>query len=502
MRAEAAYDELLQRSREEALLASSAEVLGWDEETCMPSAGAEHRGAQLALLAGLCHERAIDPIVGDLLAAIKGSDLVADPLSPVAVNVRQWRRDHDRQQRLPRSLVEELARVTTLAQQAWAGARRDADFTPFRPWLEMVVRLKREEAEALGGANLYDALLQEYEPGCTATAVAHLLAELRRDLVPLLEAIRGSPRQPDEALCNREYPIEDQKAFAAAVIAALGFDLHRGRIDVATHPFSTRLGPDDCRLTARYDIHDFAEGFCTILHEAGHGIYEQGLDVGHFGTPMAEAASLGMHEAQARLYENLVGRRRSFWEYFFPLAVRSFSPALDGVSLEVFHLAHNRVRPSLIRARADEVTYNLHILVRFELEQALLLGDLLAADLPAAWADAYRHILGILPSNDREGCLQDGHWASGLIGYLPTYALGNVFAAQLIEAAEKDAGPFDRVFSRGDFGGLLDWLRRHVHVHGQRYSASQLVERATGSPPQTAPLIRSLTARYGELYGL
>jgi carboxypeptidase Taq len=502
MQAQTAYQELLRRAREEALLASAADVLAWDEETYLPRAGAAHRGAQLALLAGLAHERATDPRVGELLAAVEGTELTADPLAPAAVNVRQWRRTYDRERRLSRSLVEELAHVTTLAQQEWADARREADFTRFAPWLAKVVHLKRREAEALGGSPLYDALLDEYEPGCTAAAVTNLLAELRRDLVPLLDAIRGSRQWPGDALQDREWPIEDQQVFAAEAAAALGFDLHRGRIDVAVHPFSTCLGPDDCRLTARYCIHDFGEGFYTVLHEVGHGLYEQGLDIAHFGTPMGEAASLGMHESQARLWENFVGRRWSFWEHFFPLAVRTFAAALGETSLEAFHRASNEVRPSPIRARADEVTYNLHILIRFELEQALLRGDVAAADLPAAWAEAYYTTLGILPADDAEGCLQDGHWASGLLGYFPTYALGNVFAAQLIEHAEHDVGALDAAFSRGDFRGLLDWLRQLVHVHGQRYSAVQLIEKATGAPPQTVPLIRSLTTRYGSLYGL
>jgi carboxypeptidase Taq len=501
MCADDAYNELLRRAQEEALLASCAELLGWDEETYMPHGGAEHRGEQLALLAGLSHDRAVDSAVGELLAALEGSDLVADPLAPPAVNVRQWRRLYDRERRLPRALVAEFAQVTTLAQQAWVDARREVDFGLFQPWLERVVRLEREQAEALGTANLYDALLEEYEPGCTAAAVADLLAELRRELLPLLHAILGS-RRPAASLHNRAYPIEEQKTFAAAAAAALGFDLQRGRIDVAAHPFSTRLGPEDCRLTARYYVHDFGEGFYTVLHEAGHGLYEQGLDGRHFGTPMGEAASLGMHEAQARLYENLVGRRRSFWEYFFPLAVRSFSVALDGVSLDEFQLAQNSVQPSPIRVRADEVTYNLHILIRFELEQALLRGDLATGDLPAAWAEAYRHTLGIMPADDLEGCLQDGHWASGMIGYFPTYTLGNVFAAQLMERAEQEAGPFDRAFAGGDFRCLLAWLRERVHVHGQRWSAAELVERATGSPPRTTSLVRSLATRYGELHGL
>jgi carboxypeptidase Taq len=502
MRAQAAYDELLRRAREEALLESSAALLGWDEETYMPRGAAGHRAAQLALLAGLSHARAVDPRVGELLAEVEGSDLVADPLAPAAVNVREWRRLYDRAVRLPRSLVEEIARVTTLAQQEWAAARREADFAPFRPWLERVLHLKRCEAQSLGGATLYDALLEEYEPGITTAEVAQLLGALRRDLVPLVRAIAGAPTRPDAGLLCRAYPVERQKSFGAAAAAALGFHFLRGRLDVATHPFCTGLGPADCRLTARYHEHDFSEGFFTILHEAGHGLYEQGLDAAHWGTPMGEAASLGLHESQSRLYENLVGRSRAFWQHFFPLARRTFPEALGEVAPDDFHRAVSAVRPSLVRMRADEVTYNLHILVRFELERALLSGHLPAADLPAAWAEAYDRHLGLTPGDDAEGCLQDGHWASGLIGYFPTYTLGNVFAAQLFARADADLGGLERPFARGDFGGLLGWLRERVHSQGQRYPAARLIAHATGSAPDPAPLVRSLRARYGELYGL
>jgi carboxypeptidase Taq len=416
--------------------------------------------------------------------------------------VREWRRLYDRAVRLPRSLVEETARVTTLAQQEWAAARRAADFASFRPWLERIVHLKRCEARALGGPDLYDALLEEYEPGTHTVQVAELLDALRRELVPLVRAIAGSRRRPDTALLCREYPVERQKSFGAAAAAALGFDFRRGRLDDAAHPFCAGLGPADCRLTARYREQDFCEGFFTILHETGHGLYEQGLDAAHWGTPMGEASSLGLHESQSRLYENLVGRSRAFWQYFFPLARRTFPEALGDAAPDDFHFALGAVRPSLIRVRADEVTYNLHVLVRFELERALLSGDLPAADLPAAWAEAYRRHLGMVPANDAEGCLQDGHWASGLVGYFPTYTLGNVFAAQLFARADADLGGLEGPFARGDFGGLLGWLRERVHGEGQRYPAARLIERATGSPPDPRPLVRSLRARYGELYGL
>jgi carboxypeptidase Taq len=502
MRAQAAYDELRRRAREEALLDSCAALLGWDEETYMPRGGAAHRAAQLALLAGLSHDRAVDPRVGELLTEVEGSDLVADPLAPAAVNVREWRRLYDRAVRLPRSLVEETARLTTLAQQEWAAARRSADFAPFRPWLERIVGLKRREAESLGGPSLYGALLEEYEPGITTAEVAELLDALRRELVPLVRALAGARRRPDAGLLYRGFPVERQKSFGAAAAAALGFDFRRGRLDVATHPFCTSVGPADCRLTSRYQDHDFSAGFFTILHEAGHGLYEQGLGPEHWGTPMGEAASLGVHESQSRLYENLVGRSRAFWQHFFPLARRTFPEALADVALDDFHRAVGAVRPSLIRVRADEVTYNLHILVRFELERALLSGDLPAGDLPAAWAEAYHRHIGLTPDDDAEGCLQDGHWASGLVGYFPTYTLGNVFAAQLFARADADLGGLEQAFARGEFGGLLGWLRERVYGQGQRYPAARLIERATGSPPDPGPLVRTLRARYGELYGL
>jgi carboxypeptidase Taq len=502
MRAEAAYNELIRLVRGQALLDSCAGVLSWDEETCLPPAGGEHRGRQMALLAGLCHERATDPRIGDLLAELEGSPLLDDPDSPAAVNVREVRRSYQRSLCLPRSLVEELARTTSLAEQEWAAAREQDSFARFRPWLEHVVRLKRREAECLDcPTGLYDALLDEYEPGARGAEIARLFAALREPLVRLVAAIASSEQRLDDSVLHGVFPVERQRAFGRQVAETLGFDFDRGRLDTAAHPFFIRLGPDDCRLTTRYQVHDFAAGLFAILHEVGHGLYEQGLDPGHHGTPLGEAGSLAVHEAQSRLWENFVGRGRAFWEHFFPLARRTF-PALHGVGLDPFHLAVNRVRPSANRVQADEVTYNLHILVRFELEQALLNGDLPVADLPAAWNEAYRRYLGITPATDAEGCLQDGHWAGGLIGYFPTYVLGNLFAAQLFARAREDLGNLDADFRRGHFSGLLGWLRKRVHRHGSRYPAARLIERATGAPPSPGPLLAFLERKYGELYGL
>jgi carboxypeptidase Taq len=497
-----AYDELLRRMREEALLSSCAALLAWDEVTFMPRGGAEHRGNQAAYLAGLEHHLAADPRLGELLAIVEGSELTRDLLSAEAVNIRELRRLHDRAVRLPRALVEEIARVTSLAHQEWIGARQDDDFARFRPWLDQVLSLKRAEAAALADGDPYDALLDEYEPGARSAELAVLFDALQRELQRLLEAITASGRQPDAAILHREYPLDRQRVFGETVAAALGFDFQRGRLDTSAHPFCIQIGPGDCRITTRWSRHNFADGFFSILHEVGHALYEQGLAPAHFGTPMGEAPSLGIHESQARLWENLVGRSRPFWRHFYPLAQRVFHEALQDVTLDEFHAAVNRVEPTLNRVQADEVTYNLHILIRFDLERALLAGDLKSDDLPAAWNAAYRRHLGLTPPNDAEGCLQDGHWSSGLIGYFPTYTLGNLAAAQFLARAAEEIGGLDEQWARGDFGGLLAWLREHVHQHGQRFPAARLVEHATGAVPAPRPLLQSLRRKYGELYRL
>jgi carboxypeptidase Taq len=499
MQTRAAYEELIRLAREETILGSCVDLLEWDEETCLPRAGVPHRSEQLALLAGLVHDRSTDPRIDELLATVEGSDLVADPESPAAVNVRELRRAYDRERRLPRRLVEEIARVTALAHPAWADARELGDYPRFRPWLDRILALAREEADAVGYRETrYDALLEDFEPGVTTSQVATLFAELRSELIPLVQAVSSAGRRGRGSVLHREYPVDRQRIFAEAVANAVGFDFDRGRMDTSIHPFCTSLGPGDCRITTRFSARDFAGGFFAVLHEVGHALYEQGLEAEHYGTPMGETASLGLHESQSRLWENFVGRSRSFWRHFYPRARGVFHESLRDVKLDAMLSALNRVEPSVNRVVADEVTYNLHILVRFEIEQALLSGDLATADLPAAWGAGYQECLGITPSSDREGCLQDGHWSEGLIGYFPTYTLGNVYAAQLMAAAGAALGDLDEQFARGEFGELLAWLREWVHRHGQRYTAATLIERATGSPPSSVWLIDSLRARYVE----
>ena len=501
MQASKAYTELIRRVREEALLTSCEALLEWDEETYMPPGGVENRGEQLALLAGLLHDRGTDPRFGELLEELEGSDLVADPTTPAAVNVRELRREYSRYVRLPRRLVEDVARTTALAQAAWARARAESDFSIFRPWLEKVIELKRAEAECVGYAREpYDALLEDHEPGMTSQIVARLYEALQRELVPLARGLSEAARTAKPL--RRPFPVLQQRAFGEAVAVAVGFDSKRGRFDLGVHPCCTGIGPGDCRLVLRFDTGDFAGGLLTILHEVGHGLYEQGLDPQHYGTPTGEPASVGLDESQARLWENRVGRSEGFWQHFYPKAKEVFSEPLGGVNLDRFLKTMNRVRPSLIRVNADEVTYNLHVLVRFEVERALMSGDLGVADTPAAWNEGYRRYLGVVPSNDKEGCLQDGHWADGLIGYFPTYTLGDVFAAQLFATAEAELGSLELQFARGEFAGLVTWLGRKVYQVGGRLSSARLIESVTGSPPDHRPLVQALRTKYSRLYGL
>ena len=493
MKPKQAYDELVRLSREETLLASCSDVLEWDQEVSMPRKGVKHRAEQLALLAGLSHDRATDPRYDELLSVLEQSSLVSDPDSAEAVNVRELRRGYDRERRIPRRLVEEMAHVTALASKVWADAKKKDDFKSFSPWLDKILVLAREEADAAGhNGTRYDALLEDYEPGMTTEYLSQLLERLGRDLVPMIDAFRDKPVRK----LTGKFPVDLQRTFAGHVAATVGFDLKGARLDIGQHPFCTVIGPGDVRIALRFSAGNVASGILTLLHEVGHGLYDQGLDPKHFGMPMGEAASLGLHESQSRLWENFVGRSEGFWRCFYPQLRKTFPGALGDISLESFREAINRVEPGPIRVEADELTYNLHIVIRFELERSLLSGDLAAADLPGAWAELYQRYLGVTPKDDRTGCLQDVHWAEGLIGYFPTYSLGNVYAAQLFAQAERDVGPLEDAFARGDFGGLRGWLRENVHRHGMRYRAAAIVERATGSLPDPSALIDSLASRY------
>jgi carboxypeptidase Taq len=503
------FRQVCDHATQTALWATIQATLEWDERTMLPPAGGEYRAEQATAVAGMIHRRWTDSAfvaqLGELAAILLVGDAQSvDPaLADIEVSVRRMKRRVDKKLKLPQTLVEELARTTILGQQAWQEAKQRNDFASFRPLLEQIIHLKQQEAEALGYVQSpYDALLDDYEPEARTADVASVLAALRNELVPLVAAIAGSGRQPKREILRGQFPVAMQEVFGREAATAIGFDFSRGRLDVTAHPFCTTLGPNDHRITTRYDETRFASALFGILHETGHALYEQGLAVEHFGLPLGETVSLGIHESQSRLWENLVGRSRGFWEFFLPRAKAIFPGELADATLDDFLFAVNDVRPSLVRIEADEATYNLHILARFELEQSLLIGDLAVGDLPDAWRAKYREYLGIEPPTDSEGVLQDVHWSAGLIGYFPTYSLGNLYASQFFAQAEVDLGPLDGQFARGQFTPLLGWLREKVHAPGQRFTAAELCRRVTGKPLSHEPFLAHLRRRFNPLHGL
>ncbi len=497
------YENVVSHVRQTALLNSVESLLGWDERTYMPDAAGAYRAEQMTMLAGMLHERRTDSRLGEWLAELIEGGAAADPRSELTATIRELKRQYDKLVKLPQSLVEELTRVSVLGQQAWVTARANNDFKSFQPLLEKTFDLKRQQADAIGYAECrYDALLDDFEPGGRTSQIAEVLAGLRERLVPLVSAIAASGRVANVEIVSRHFPRAAQQKFGEAAAKRIGFDFQRGRLDITAHPFCSGMGPNDCRITTRYDEHHFNGAFFGILHEAGHGIYDQGLPPEKFGLPSGDATSLGIHESQSRMWENLVGRSREFWEFSYADAQAAFPEALVSVPLDEFYFAINDVRPSLIRVEADEATYNLHILIRFELEQALLNDDLRVADLPGAWNEKYRHYLGITPPSDAEGVLQDIHWSAGLIGYFPTYSLGNLYASQFFAKADSDLGGVGRQFARGEFEPLREWLRREIHQHGSRYRAPELVELVTGQPLSHEPLMQHLHCKFGRLYGI
>jgi carboxypeptidase Taq len=504
MQPEQAYKELVDELRELGLFSSVSAVLAWDERTQMPAKGADHRAAQSAAMAKLVHERFTSKRIGELLATVEASPLVRDRDSDAAVNVRETRRAYDRATKLPTALVEALSHAEVLGQQAWGEAKGKNDYPQFRPWLEKLLDLKRQEAKCVGSASgeMYDALLDQFEPGETAAGIRKTFDALRAPLVDFVGRIVQSGRTAPVEILERSYPAAAQERLSREAAARVGFEFAAGRLDVSLHPFCTGLGPGDTRMTTRYDDKYFGDAFFGVLHETGHALYDQGLDRAHFGTPRGEACSLGIHESQSRMWENLVGRSRAFWRFYFPRAKEVFAESLADVDPERWYFAINDVRPSLIRTESDEATYNLHIMLRFELEQALLNDELKPADLPAAWNERMKSYLGVEPPDDTRGCLQDIHWSGGAIGYFPTYTLGNLYAAQFFEEARKDLGDLDAQFARGEFAPLLKWLRENIHRHGKRYTAGELAQRVTGKPLDAAPLLRHLRAKASELYGV
>jgi carboxypeptidase Taq len=472
------YENLHARMRDVIIVRSTASTLGWDQETYLPSAGVPFRAEQLAWLNGHQHRLATAPEVGDWLKACEDHGFAKGSIEET--NVRGWRRVYDRATRLPVDLVEEFSRTSSLAQSVWAEARKSSDFARFLPHLEKLVNLAGRKADCWGWeACRYDALLEEYEPGARSAEIAALFDELGPKISALVgPATERAARWP-KSILETHYPVAAQQAFNRAVAEAIGIDFTAGRIDTAVHPFCSGLGPFDTRLTTRYDERDFTSSFFGVLHEAGHGLYDQGLNKAEWGQPAGDAASLGIHESQSRLWENHIGGSVTFWEHWLPHAAIHF-PHLQKLSAEEVAGAAARVQPSFIRVEADEVTYDLHIILRFGIERALIEGELAVADLPAAWNERFGDLLGLEVPDDARGCLQDVHWSFGLFGYFATYTLGNLNASQLMRRARVDQPGLDESLRRGDYVPLLSWLREKIHRHGQRWEAQSLMAQATG----------------------
>lgn len=489
------YQNLLERTREIALLNSATRLLQWDQETGMPPQALDWRAEQLAFFGGRTHRLFTSPEVGEWLKACEDRGFPEGSVE--ATNVRGWRRHYDRATKVPATLVEEYESAKSHAREAWVRARARSEFAYFQPHLETIFAINRRLADYRGydGGVPYDALLEEFEPGACAADLAALFAQLRPALVEILgPALEKSARVPTDALAG-DYPVAGQAALNREVAEAVGFNFDAGRIDTTEHPFCTDLGPGDVRLTTRYDTANFLVSLYGVLHEAGHGMYEQGLPRAAFGTPAGAYASLGIHESQSRLWENLVGRAPEFWEVWLPRAAHYF-PHLGKRTPEEMMAAVNRVQPSFIRVEADQVTYDLHIILRFEIERALLAGELRVADVPAAWNEAFEKSFGLKVPDDAHGCLQDIHWSEGLIGYFPTYTLGNLNAAQLFAKARADKPVIDSELRAGRYGTLLAWLREHVHRHGERFLPPALITEATGQPTRTDSYLASLRAKF------
>jgi carboxypeptidase Taq len=498
----------LEKLKEELLelyhLSSAVSVLHWDETVYMPKKGGELRAKTIAEMSGLIHNKFVSPGFGKLIKSAK-KDLDEGKLNDNdACIVREVWREYSREKKLPVEFVKELAELESRSEAVWAEARKKTDFKMFLPYLEKIVAMKRREAELVGyEKNPYDALLDLFEPNAKSEEISLIFFELKEFLVPFLQKIKKSKVRINEKVLRGDFPIEKQVEFNKAVAKKIGFDFESGRLDtVIGHPFTIHFHPNDVRITTRYNKKDLLSSVATTIHEAGHALYEQGLSKEHFGTPLSESISLGIHESQSRMWENVVGKSREFWKYFYPRMKKEFPSQFSKTSLEDFHRAINAVKPSLIRVEADEVTYNLHVIMRFEIEKELIDGSIEVKDLPKIWNGKIKEYFGLDVPNDALGVLQDLHWSGGMIGYFPTYTLGNLYSAQFYAKAKEEILNLEKEISLGHFEHLLNWLRKNIHIHGKMFSAEDLVEKVTGEKLSNQYFIEYIKNKYSEIYNL
>ena len=468
----------------------------------MPEDGVNARSEQIALLTELAHQWLVSGETARLIEDAEKEASGKEYFSDEASMLRVARRAYDQRVKLPDSLVSRLARTTTKANSVWINARKNADFGMFAPILSEIIDINREQAELLGYAqHPYDALLDLYEPELTTSEADRLFAEMKRDLVPLVREITGREAAPDAGFLSQKFDTAKQEAFGLSVLRDMGYDFRRGRQDRSAHPFTTSFTPYDVRITTRFDEDDLLSALFSTIHEGGHALYDQGLPLDLLNTPLCQPISLGVHESQSRLWENIVGRSKVFWKHYLPVLKGHFPGQIDGIGLDQFYSAVNRVTPGFIRVESDELTYNLHIFIRFEIEKELISGTLPVNDIPGIWNEKYREYLGITPPDDARGCLQDIHWAHGSIGYFPTYTIGNLLSAQLYNRAlESTRVPLSAEIEKGNCGALLAWLRDRVHRHGSRYTFTELVQAITGGDIQVRPYMTYLADKFREIY--
>ncbi|HXI84899.1 MAG TPA: carboxypeptidase M32 [Verrucomicrobiae bacterium] len=498
---EAKLEELKQRLAEINDVRSAAAVLSWDQMTYMPPGGAEARGRQMATLEQIAHEKLTHPSIGRMLTELRSREGSLPADSDEAALIRVARRDYDRAVKVPPAFVAKFSAHQTATYEAWVKARPANDFAAVRPYLEKTLEYSRELANYFPGYDhIADPLIDFADFGMKAATIRALFAELRRELVPLVQAITAQPLT-DDACLRQNFPEAQQLAFGSAVVKQLGYDFQRGRQDKTHHPFCTTFSLGDVRITTRVKENDLGDALFSTIHEAGHAMYEQGIRGELEGTPLARGTSSGVHESQSRLWENLVGRGRGFWRFFYPELQAAFPVQLSSVPLDVFYRAINKVERSLIRTDADEVTYNLHVMIRFDFELQLLEGKLAVRDLPEAWRERYKADLGIASPDDRDGVLQDVHWFGGQIGgVFQGYTLGNILSAQFYDAALRANSQIPDQIASGEFTPLHAWLQENIYQHGAKFTANELVKRATGQPLSIEPYIRYLRTKYGELY--
>jgi carboxypeptidase Taq len=477
-------------------------LLSWDQQTYMPPQSAEGRGYQISTLESIAHVKFTSAKIGRLLDKLQTEVETLDPNSDDRRLVEVTRRDYEKLKRVPTRLVTEFARATSAAHQAWYEARLENNFQKIRPHFERIFDLRREYAQVFAPyAHMYDPLLDDFEPGFKTNDLKVIFDQLRPQQVAIAKAI--SQKEPvDDTFLHLKYDLQKQWNFGVRIISRFGYDWQHGRQDKSAHPFTQEIGLQDVRITTRLKEDYLNTALFGTMHECGHALYEQGIDHALARSPLGAAASLAVHESQSRMWENLVGRSRSFWEGFYPELQKTFPNQLKNISLDRFYKGINKVHPSLIRVEADEATYNLHIMLRLEIEIELIEGKLEVKDLPERWNARMQEYLDVLPTSDTDGVLQDIHWSSGLIGYFPTYALGNLISAQLWECINQQISDLPEQIRRGDFSSLLGWLRQNVHRYGAKYRSQELVQRITGSGIDPSAYIRYLQKKYGEIYGI